>query len=340
MTSERTPARELIELMNGFWKTQAVYMAADCGVIDRIAAEPGSRAGELAVRLGLDPDALGRLLVFLESLDVVSGGDQEGDGYQLTPVGELLRTGVPDSMRDHVRIYGDYFYQSWSALAHSLRTGRSAFTEVFGADLFSYLNQHPETSLMYERAMVAGTPFFSRISEVHDFSRARRIVDVAGGHGALLVEILKAVPGPQAVLFDAPHVIEEAARHPIATDHADRCERVGGDFFAGVPEDGDVYLLSRILHCFDDEACLRILGNCRRAMAPGARLVIVERLLAKTPGSSLSQGYNMHMLVVLGGGRERSESEYHTLLEKAGFAVEAVRELPLEVQLLVAAALP
>ncbi|MDT0571503.1 methyltransferase [Streptomyces sp. DSM 3412] len=331
---DTTAGRRLFELMAGFWKTQAVYLATEAGIVDAIANAGRIRTVELALATRTDADALGRLLLFLESLDVVEG--DEPSGYALTAVGELLRTDAEDSMRDHVRIYGSHFYPAWGALSHSLRTGRSAFAHVYGSDLFSYLHQNPEVSLTYERAMVAGTLFFSAVSRVHDFSGARRIVDVAGGHGALLNEILNANEGPRAVLFDAPHVIEETKDRPIATDHADRCERVAGNFFESVPSGGDVYILSRILHCFDDEACHRILTNCRRAMAPGGRLVILERILARGTGSSLTQGYNMHMLVVLGGGRERDETQYRTLLDKAGFTVKAVHGLPLETHLVVA----
>lgn len=326
--------RRLVELMAGFWKTQAVWMATEMGVIDAIAASGRATSVGLALDVDAHPDALGRLLQFLDSLGVISG--DEATGYVLTPVGELLRMGTRDSMRDHVRIYGSHFYQAWGALSHSIKTGRSAFAYVYGSDLFTYLHQHPETSLTYERAMVAGTLFFSEVSRVYDFSRARRIVDVAGGHGALLSEILKANSGPRAVLFDAPHVIEETVDRPIATEYADRCERVPGDFFETVPEGGDVYLLSRILHCFDDEACHRILTNCRRAMAPDGRLLIVERLLAKSTGSSLTEGYNMHMLVVLGDGRERDEAQYRALLDKAGFELRSTHPLPLETHLMVA----
>ncbi|MBB1259667.1 methyltransferase [Streptomyces alkaliterrae] len=333
-TADRNAGRELIELMAGFWKTQAVYYAAESGLIDAVHEAGRASSTALAVRIGADADALGRLLLFLESLDVVRGDDQEG--YQLTAVGELLRSGSPGSMRDHVRIYGSHFYRAWGALDHSLRTGGAAFSQVYGSDLFSYLNQHPETSLTYERAMVAGTPFFSEVGSVFDFSGAELVVDVAGGHGALLSEILRSHPGPRAVLFDAPHVIDETEGRPIATEHAHRCDRVPGDFFEGVPEGGDVYLLSRILHCFDDESCHRILTNCRRAMRPGGRLVVLERVLTRGDGSCLTQGYNMHMLVVLGGGRERDESQYRALLDKAGFTLESVSPLPLETNLLVA----
>ncbi|MDQ0810659.1 hypothetical protein QFZ63_002373 [Streptomyces sp. B3I7] len=329
-----TAGRQLFELMAGFWKTQAVHLAVESGTVDAIAAAGRAPTIALSLATRTDADALGRLLLFLESLGVVEG--DEAGGWALTEIGDLLRADTRDSMRDHVRIYGSHFYPAWGALSHSLRTGRSAFAHVYGTDLFSYLHQNPEVSLTYERAMVAGTPFFAEVNSACDFSGARRIVDVAGGHGALLNEILNANQGPRAVLFDAPHVIEESADRPIATDHADRCERVAGNFFESVPPDGDVYLLSRILHCFDDEACGRILANCRSAMAPDGKLVILERVLVPGTGSSLTQGYNMHMLVVLGGGRERDETQYRTLLAKAGFTLETVHDLPLETHLMVA----
>ncbi len=335
MTTRASAVHRLTELSAGFWKTQALYTATELGVIDKIAEVRRASSIELAIQIKADADALGRLLLFLDSLGVVAG--DEVTGYELTAVGELLRTDAPNSMRDQVRMYGEHFYQAWGALSHSIQTGRSAFTHVFGANLFSYLNQHPETSLLYERMMVGGAPFFSEVSASYDFSQAHRIVDVAGGHGALLDEILTANPGPRAVLFDAPHVVKEAATYPIKTNHAERCERIGGDFFESVPPAGDVYILSRILHCFDDDACHRILANCRRAIAPGGQLMVLERLITKTSGSSLAQGFNMHMLVVLGGGRERNEAEYRALLHEAGFAMHSIRPLPLEAHLMIAA---
>ncbi|MEV6236302.1 methyltransferase [Lentzea sp. NPDC051838] len=333
MTTKSPSERHLIELMTGFWKTQAVFIATELGIVDRIAETNRPSAAELALALQLDADALGRLLDYLVGLGVADGDD--ATGYALTDVGALLRSDSPSAMRDHARLYGDQFYRAWGALTHSLRTGGSAFTLVHRAPLFSYLSENPQVSESYERMMVAGLPFFQAVSEVYDFSDARRIVDVAGGHGALLDQILTANPGPSAVLFDAPHVIEEASRYPIASEHAERCERIGGDFFESVPENGDVYLLSRILHCFDDEACHRILSNCRQAMAPDAKLVILERVITDK-NAALALGFNMHMLVVLGGGRERSEAEYAAMLDKAGFSLGTVHSLPLETHLLVA----
>jgi hypothetical protein len=239
-------------------------------------------------------------------------------------------------MREHILLYGDLFYRAWEALEHSVRTGESALGQVFGTDLFSYLQRHPDASEMYERMMTAGTPFFTSVNNAYDFSKARCIVDVAGGHGDLLHAILRTHQEPRAVLFDVPHVIEESAGYPLLTDYAERCQVIGGDFFQAVPRHGDVYLLSRILHCFDDLSCHRILMNCRQAIAAGGTLIILERLLTTGAESVLAHGYNMHMLVVLGAGRERTQQEYEGLLTQAGFALESVHALPLDTHLLVA----
>jgi len=325
--------RQLIDLMTGFWRTQSLYVATELGILDHLDESRPMSGAEVALGLNLNTDAVTRLLGYLASLEVISGDDTAG--YVLGEMGALLRTGAPSAMRDHMLLYGNQFYRAWGELASSVRHGGSTFARVFGADLFSYLREHPDTSHSYERMMAAGLPFFTEVRRVFDFSAAELIVDVAGGHGALLDQILAGNPGPRAMLFDVPHVVREARHYPIALDHAERCDLVGGDFFAGVPDGGDVYLLSRILHCFDDEACHRILVNCRSAMAADGSLVILERIIG-AGATRLAHGFDMHMLVVLGGGRERDETQYKAMLDKAGFELERVHLLPLDTHLLVA----
>ncbi|SES33739.1 methyltransferase [Actinokineospora terrae] len=332
MSDATTAQRELIELLTGFWRSQSLYVATELGIIDRLDPLRPTAAAEVALSLGFDTDAVTRLLGYLGSVGVLAG--DEATGYTLTEVGALARTDAVGTMRDHITLYGNQFYRAWGELAHSIRHGGSSFAQVHGADLFTHLKANPDLSHAYERMMVAGAPFFTAVAEAFDFSAASLVVDVAGGHGALLEHVLRATPGLRAVLFDTPHVIAEAARHPIA-ELGDRCERVGGDFFACVPEGGDVYVLSRILHCFDDEACHRILTTIRSAIAPGGSLLVLERLTG-ADASPLSHGFNMHMLVVLGGGRERDEPHYRDMLDKAGFTLGAVHPLPLDTRLLVA----
>ncbi|CAM03302.1 methyltransferase family protein [Saccharopolyspora erythraea NRRL 2338] len=326
------PARRLMELMTGYWNTQAVYVAARLGIADRLAGTRSTSAA-LATELDVDADALGRLLRFLVGAGVLVGDDQQG--YALTETGELLRSDADKPLRNVALLYGEEFYRAWGDLHHSVTTGKSAFGHVFGDELFAYLSGNPRTSLSYDRAMVAGTAFFSDVPGAFDFSAARKVVDVAGGHGQLLAEVLRAHPTLRGVLYDAPHVIEEVRRAGgVAAD--ERVELVAGDFFDSVPRGGDVYLLSRILHGFDDEACVRILASCREAMGEDATLLIVERVLPEGTEPSLALGYNLHMLAVMGNGRERGEQEYRVLLEKAGFELGPVRPLPLDAALVTA----
>jgi SAM-dependent methyltransferase len=333
VSADETAGQQLLDLMSGLWKTQALHVAADLGVIDAIGSTDRPSSIALADRLGLNADAVGRLLSYLERLGVVAGSEPEG--YRLTDVGALLRTDDAGTVRDLLCLYGREFYRAWGALDHSMRTGDSAFSWVFGAGLFEFLAAHPDRLATYERGMEAGTPFFDAVSDAYDLTDAVLIVDVAGGSGALLDQILSRNPGPSAILFDAPPVIARTGTSPIATRHGPRCERVAGDFFRSVPGGGDVYILSRILHCFDDDSCRRILTNCHRAMQPDGRLIVLERIVGADEKSSLTEGYSMHMLVVLGGGRERTEEQYASLLLESGFVVESVTALPLETNLIV-----
>lgn len=334
MSTNETASQQLLDLMSGLWKTQALHVAADLGVIDAIGSTDRPSSIAVADRLGLDADAVGRLLSYLNRLGVVSGGESEG--YRLTDVGALLKTNDNGTVRDLLCLYGREFYRAWGALDHSMRTGDSAFSSVFGTGLFEFLAAHPDRLVTYERGMEAGAPFFDAVSDAYDLTDAVLIVDVAGGNGTLLDQILNRNPGPSAILFDAPHVIARTGTHPIATRHGQRCERIGGDFFRSVPGGGDVYILSRILHCFDDDSCRRILTNCHRAMQPDGRLVVLERIVGADEQSSVAEGYSLHMLVVLGGGRERTEEQYASLLLESGFVVESVAGLPLETNLIVA----
>lgn len=331
---ETSQARRLMDLMTGYWRTQAVRTAAELGLADRIG-DGRRRTSELAAELAVDPDALGRLLHYLVSVDVLDGDDTHG--FALTPMGALLRDDTPGSMRHYARLYGGEFYRAWGELPESIRTGRSGFGRVFGDELFPYLAADPGLSLLYDKAMVSGNAFFADVPRAYDFSGARIIVDVAGGHGALLTEILRRNPGARGVLFDTPHVIAETRRGELSPELAERTEFVEGDFFTAVPSGGDVYTASRILHGFDDDTCVRILAGCAAAMTPDARLLLLERLLPDEPATGgLGHGYNMHMLAVMGGGRERTRRAYEALLDKAGFALRSTRPLPLDTYLMVA----
>ncbi|WP_449061922.1 methyltransferase [Planomonospora algeriensis] len=319
---------ELMRILTGGWVAEATFAAVRLGVTDTIA-ERRLHPGEIAERVGAHPDALSRLLRLLAGVGLA---DADADGrYGLTPMGALLGR---DGLGPLAALYGeDYFGAAWRGLPHTLRTGEPAFEHVFGRPVFAHLEDDPGKASVFNAGMAAGTAFFREVPLAYDFSGARTVVDLAGGTGALLGAVLRDHPEAGGILFDLPEVVATASEHLARMAVLDRCELVGGDLFASVPEGGDVYLLSRILHDWDDDRCVRLLRNCAEAMAPGAELLIIERVVSAD--ACLPLAYDLHMMVMT-GGRERTEQEYQALLESAGLLSGKLVDLPLGMRMLTA----
>jgi predicted O-methyltransferase YrrM len=206
-----------------------------------------------------------------------------------------------------------------------VRTGKTAFGHVHGAEFFDYLGTHSEPAAAFHQAMTSNTARSgATITRAYDFSGIRRIVDVGGGHGLFLATILQAYPAMRGVLFDRPEVVQGAAAALEMTGVADRCEIAGGDFFAAVPPDGDAYLLRQIIHDWDDAQATTILENCRHAMRESGKVLVVERALAPDHRESLGALHlDMEMLVNL-GGLQRTDAEYGTLFESAHLRLSTI----------------
>ncbi|MGW0392910.1 methyltransferase [Streptomyces sp. NPDC003042] len=329
-----TAHRHLLALATGAWTTQALAAMAELHIAETLR-NGSATSGELATAAGAHPQALTRLLAYLATLGLLN---TDGHAYTLTDTGRLLDPDHPASMRDLVLLYAGPFYRSWGALTDAVRTGRQGFEHVYGRPFFDHAADHPEVGALFDRAMACGRLFFAHLPEAHDFGRARTVVDVAGGDGSLLAVLLEAHPHLKAVLVELPTVVDRARGHLKERGLADRCTLAPGDIFTAVPSGGDIYLLSRVLHDWDDEQCATILRACRTAIADsGAPLLILERLIPHDNGaSSLARPWDIHMLVNNGAGRERTEREYHTLLDRAGFCLRSTAELSLDVHLLVA----
>jgi SAM-dependent methyltransferase len=328
--------RAVLSRLTGAWLTQAVAAMAELGVADRLY-ERRLTCGELARECGVHAGALYRLLRLLESHDLVEQG--MGGAYALTPTGALLSRRHPESLADLALFYAGPFYASWGALAYAVRTGRPGFEHVHGKPFFDHTAEHPDMGAAFDRAMACGTSFFTQVPQVYDFTRHRHGVDVGGGRGALLAAVLSQVEGLRGTLFDSQGAVERGRAALTEAGLAERCDFVAGDFFENVPPGGDVYLLSRILHDWDDEPAARVLAGCRRAVPDGGRLLVIERLVPDRPHDApgaLAIAWDVHMLVNNGAGRERTRAEYEHLLAGAGFTLEDVRALPLDVNVLVA----
>lgn len=341
------PAKRMLELMTGAWTTQAIAVAAELGLADHLPG-PASRptrgtaavavagSAELADRLAVDSAALDRLLRYLAAVGVVT---PVGDFYALTELGALLRQDSRHSLRSLALLYGGPFYQSFGELGHSVRTGQEAFKELFGKGHFEYFAEWRDLAELFDSAMAAGGAMFEPIPGLFDFSDTRVVVDVAGGSGQLLGLLLAHSPHLRGVLLERAHVLEAARRHLAGAGCADRCSFVAGDFTRAVPEGGDVYLLSRVLHDWDDEQCLTILRRCAESMHEESQLLLVERLLPDGEGvlsgdaPPLAVAWDLHMMCNV-GGRERTAAHYQRLLATAGFELLSVRGLPLDGNLL------
>jgi hypothetical protein len=330
------PADVMAQMMSGFWVSRGIYVAAKLGVADymREGARP---VGELAEATGAHAPSLFRVMRMLAAAGVF---EQVGeDRFGLTPISETLVTDAPNSLRAMatVQLGGEHF-DGWANLLHSVKTGGTAFDERFGMDVWRFYEQNPENAKNFNDALAGASPVLGNaVVEAYDFSPFGKVVDVGGGKGSQLAAILKAYEGVRGVLYDAPSVVESAREYLAAEGVAERCEAVGGDFFESVPE-GDAYVLRWIIHDWDDERSLKILRNIHRASKGGARVLLVESVVPANGQPHMSKFMDVNMLVMT-GGRERTEAEYRALLSEAGFrltrvvptksfmsVVEAVRE--------------
>jgi hypothetical protein len=307
----------LLRLVNGYYVSQAIHVAASLGIADLLG--DGTRTSDdLAHEADADPETLYRLLRALASVGVLHEGD--GRLFSLTPVGELLRSDVPGSLHGWAAYAGrPYFWAAWAELLHSVRTGENAFQHVHGQDIWSYRADRPDESALFDAAMKALTGASNAaLIDAFDFSRFGTLVDVGGGNGALLASVLASNPALQGILFDQAHVVAGADQVLEAAGVADRCRIESGSFFESVPEGGDAYLLKSIVHDWEDEESSAILRVVRAAMPEGATLLVVERDLGAPNEDAPTKFSDLNMLVGP-GGRERTQDEYASLFESTGF---------------------
>jgi hypothetical protein len=322
MTSNDSPPQlALQQLIQGFQMTQCIYVAAKLGIADLLKDGPRT-SEELAQATGTHAPSLYRVLRLLSAVGLLTEG--QAHFFALTPLGAYLQTGVSGSMRETVLLYGDKpSWHVWGNLLHSVQTGEPSFEHVFGLALFEYNQQHPEHATLFNNMMTEWTASVApTVAAAYDFSATQTLVDVGGGHGQMLASILQAHPSLHGVLFDLPHVVKGAPPLLEAAGVADRCEVIGGDAFTAVPEGLETYLLSRVIHDWDDEHAIALLTRCHQAMRPQGKVLLVERvILTDSSPQVLVLESDVQMLVLSYGGRERTDAEYRALLNAAGFEV-------------------
>jgi SAM-dependent methyltransferase len=332
MTAEATKAdpaagAAVFRLIKGYQAAQAACLAVDLGLPDRLAGGPKA-ATALAAETGTHAPSLRRLMRALCAFDLFR---EEADGrFALGALGTALRSDVQGSMLPAVRMFGHpSYWQSWSALSRCIETGETGVHHALGAaNSFDHHKGDAAFAAIFNDAMTAfSAGNLAAVLPAYDFSGARRIVDVGGGHGRLLAGILNANPGATGTVFDIPHVIAGAPRLLAEAGVAARCTAEAGDMFAAVPAGADLYLLSRIIHDWDDAKAALVLANCRRAMAPGGKVLLVEMVLPErieaTTRAQDDMLNDLNMLV-RDGGQERSESEFRRLFAAAGLRLTRI----------------
>ena len=315
---EPHPVQTVLEVSGGYVLPRCLHVVADLGVADVLDETPRT-APELAAAVGAHPDALGRVLRLLAAHGVFAW---EGETFWHTPASRLLRTDHPQSMRAFTRMFGlPLFWETYTAFAYSVRTGGVAAAQVHPGGFFAYLAEHPEAGSIFNAAMAAKAQgAVAGVLAAYDFSGFGLIGDIGGGHGHLLRAVLDAVPGARGVLFDLPHVVEEAAALAAGAS-ADRLTLQAGDFFKDALPRCDAYLLMEVIHDWGDDEAVAILQAVRRAAPPHARLLVIEQMVPDAPGPHWTKTLDIHMLALL-GGRQRTQREYAALLDRAGFAFQ------------------
>ena len=319
------PEAVLSQMLAAPLVTQALRVAAELRIADLLAQ--GARSvDELAAETGAHAPSLYRFMRALASCGVFAETN-EARVFELTPTAELLRSDVEGSMRALALFMGaDWHWQVWGDAVYSARTGKVAWEHVHGKEAFPYLTEHVGAARVFNDAMTSLSKMVAKaVVAAYDFSSVGKLADIAGGHGSLLAAILRANTHVRGLLFDVPQVIEGALERLEAEGVAERCELVPGDFFRGVPEGADAYLMKHIIHDWDDARALAILKNCHRAMPETGKLLLVEMVVPPGNEPHFAKIQDLEMMLSP-GGLERTAEEFRQLFAAAGF--ELTRIIP------------
>ncbi|HXX21101.1 MAG TPA: methyltransferase [Candidatus Acidoferrum sp.] len=311
----------LSQMMAGAALTQAICSVAELGVADQI--EPGApRSVEhLAEVTGAHERSLYRVLRYMASCGIFR--ETENRHFDHTPLSAALRSDAPNSFRAAGRMF--YLMKDgWGGLHHSILTGKPGFDQAYGQPMFDFIGTHPELPAVFDAGMTSfhghETP---AMLDAYDFSGINTLADIGGGNGSLLTAALRRYPKMKGILFDLGHVVARTKERLLAAGVGDRCSIVEGSFFESVPKGADAYLLRHIIHDWTDEQSVQILNNVRNVIPPDGRVLLVEFAVPRGNERSLAKATDMLMLIYT-GGLERTEDEYSSLFQQAGFRLSGV----------------
>lgn len=324
--------------LTGYWVSQLVFVAAKLGIAEQLARGPRTPEA-LAKKVGADAGALRRVLRALASIGIFA--ETARGTFKLTPLAATLREDAPSSLKNFaLMIVEGYNWSAWQELLDGVKTGLLPFPRVHGQPIFDYLRDHPEDDRIFSASMASiSGPENAAVARALDFGRFRTLVDVGGAHGHLLATILGRHRRLRGILYDQPQVVANApaSRFITAKAVAGRISVEGGNFFNAVPQGADAYIMKYIMHDWTDDQCARILGHCRRAMAPGGRVLVVEHVIR--PGNAPDWGKMLDInMLVLTGGRERTKDEFSALFARAGLRLRRVHKTEAAVSVVEASA--
>ena len=313
--------RVLMQLLAGAWVTQAIATAARLGIPDTLASGPKT-VDEIAAKAGANRGATKRLMRMLTGIGVFAA---EGGRYGLNPISERLREETPGSLKHMFIAETDgVHWRSWEKVVDAVRTGLPRPKPVFGMPAFDYYAEHKDEGEQFGRAMANVSGFASKaVLEAYDFGGLKTIMDVGGGNGSMVRAILEKYPEARGIVADLPYIAAQANDAIREAGLAERCRFEPTDFFQSVPKGADGHLLKFVLHDWNDEECATILRNCRAAIAPGGRLMVLEVVVPEDPGFDFSHVMDLNMLVMT-GGMERTAGEYEALLARGGFRLKRI----------------
>jgi len=309
------PHIALLRISGHVMLARCIGIAAELGIADLIETKPHT-AVELAVATQTHAGALYRALRYLASNGIFTE-DAEGR-FANTDISTLLRSNVAGSMRDSVRqSWQDVMWDTYKSFPHTIKTGEPAFTKAFGADFFTHLSKHPDIGAKFDAAMaMQSAPENTAVVNAYNLGEAQVVVDVGGGRGGFMATVLKAYPNIRGVLFDQQYVLDQPS-YVKEAGLAARCDMIGGNFFDSVPAGGDVYVLKRILHDWDDETAIKILKNCAAAMGKTAKILAVDAVIKPGNDPDPNKALDVGIMALL-NGRERTAKDFEHIYKAAG----------------------
>ena len=322
----QTPAQKVIRIIQGASITQMIHVAAKLGIAD-LLKDGAKSCDELAKATGTHSQSLYRLLRGLASIGIFS--ETKERYFELTPEAACLKTDAPDSVRTFAVWTGDEVnWLPWGELLYSVQTGKTAFKHVFGTEIFEYFGKNPQAGEAFNHFMTERMQaMVNAVATAYDFSKAKTIADIGGGQGRLLATILSANPALKGVLFDLPAVTKEAKTVIENAGLSGRCGFAAGSFFESISVTADIYILSSIIHDWDDKDSITILKNCRKCMPANSKLLLIETMIPPGNEPALGKLTDLNMLV-LTSGMERTKDEFEQLFKETGFKLTNIIPTP------------